>query len=796
MEGGTTVLTCWMFACLIFCINGLTPGCEYVHLTLTCSGPNMTDVPENIFANTTEIKIKHADIKTLNTSAFSQTKKLHGLIVEHSGVTDLVDEAFAELKFLDMISLKGNKLITLQNGIFSNLTLLKVLRLSENSLVSVDGIFDGLTNLEKLSLNDNQIVTIATDTFRDLTSLHHLELNNNKIKEIQPGAFENMKMLMLLGLGDNPIRSVDNIFPSDMMLQYLNQTACELSTFPSDLPSSLKYLKLTKNKIRRISKSDTQRYSDLNALILEDNGLEYIEPGSFSSMTSLTDIFLFVNYLEHIPGPFPASIKSIHLDNNRIESIPPDIFQNGTKLNILSLRINNITSIHTNAFQNIESIQELHLERNTLSILHDETFKFALRLKYLNLNHLTLTAVYPDCFSNLNSLTKLEMSFVRVSKDQVYGNIFRNLPMLEELQLQESPTLAEIFITNLIIERKKVKTITQLNLEDNGLETLSSDVQKYLPNIQKLSLRGNNFHCNANILWLRIWHNIEPDKLHKFDQVRCYLPRHLQGQRIEDVQIGQFNDQTSSENDNLDTVSHPYHIPTDDPFQTTTEQAYYFHYPDYDYEYLYQYDYSNGSTVQSISNHPIPALTFQTTTPLSEDDRKTVNSNNTVETYNHSNNSTIKSISNHSRQATIFKTATPLSDDGKQTENPNIKNHDIGHTGKPPAQNNGGNSSSLKTVGIAFGMAFGVIIVMLFGALLVYKLWQRKRNAAMKTGRHQNGGQDYVFVAAQTDRRDKPEPKVHRKLSRAERGSTTSHASEDITNSDTDMKVYIMDIDA
>lgn len=760
------------FTFIIVIINaiGAIPGCEFTSTRLMCQGPNITSFPETILATITEVHVKHANMETLNTTALKQTKQLHELLVEDSGVSDFVDSDFSELKYLKAISLKGNKLTTLPEGIFSNLSFLKQMRLSENQLVSIEGAFKGLGSLEILSLNDNQISEITINTFKDLTSLHHLELNNNKITKIQPNAFGNMKALMLVGLGSNPITSVANIFPKDMMLQYLNMTACNLTNFPNDLPASLKYLKLTKNKISRISKSDTQLYVHLNALILEENTLSYVEPGTFSQMTALIDIFLFVNNLQKFPGPFPASIKNVYLDNNQISSFPPGMFQNGTTLDILSLRINNITSLSANAFQNVDSIRQLHLERNPFSVLQDDTFKLAKGLEYLNLNRLTLAAVYPDCFFNLTSLTKLEMSFVHVSKDQVHGNIFRNLPRLEELKLQDSPTLAEVFLTNLIIEHKKIKTITKLNLEDNGLESLSSDIQSYLPNLRELSLRGNNFQCNANLVWLRNWHSAEPHKFHKFEQVRCHSPRHLQGLKIQDVTDKQFFDQTGSWNDSQD--------------QDVNTQFYYVSHTTpvyiYDYEDIYPYDYEELSTVESkgFQNHLTPFWTASTSLPVPDND---LNQNN-----------------NQQDNGNDYDVADDVADDAAAGANDDDnKDSNISVVNKNPKQKKHGNASSLKTVGIAFGMAFGVIVVMLLIAFVVYKVWQRKRNARLENRRHQNGGQDYVFISTHTERQDRPEPKVHRKMSRAERGSTTSRASEDITNhTDTNMKVYTLDVDA
>lgn len=769
MDTKITAVSFWMFMSVIsYCAGTTIHGCEYTALSIRCTGSNITQVPEHVHVNTTEISIKNAIIATLNTSTLSSIQNLVELSIEHSGVNDIIEHAFDDLEHLKMVSLKGNNLVTLQSGLFSSLKVLRRLVLAENSLTSVDGIFDGLTHLEVLSLSNNQIITISVDAFKDLRSLHHLELNNNKIRNLQPGTFANTINLMLLGLGSNPLSSLENIFPHDMLLQYLNMTACELTTFPNDLPSSLKHLKLTKNKIRQISKSDTVRYVNMNALILEENGLVYVEPGTFAHMTSLTDIFLFVNNLLQIPGPFPISMKTVYLDNNQIETIPVDMFQNGTNLDVLSLRINNISTVTFNAFQNVILIKELHLERNKITVLQDNMFLLAFGLKFLTLNRLLLTTIYPDCFLGLIKLKRLELSFVHVSKENVYGNIFRNLHALEELQLQESPTLARRFLTDLIVERKMIKTVTELNLQDNGLVALSSDVQKYLPNIQKLSLGGNKFHCNTNLLWLRNWNAIEPEKFYKFDQVRCHLPRHLQGQRVGDVKLWQFYAQTGSHNDSLDTISPDTitttHGPgqtteaTHDMFDVTTEEYIYYGYDmEHDDEDYYQFDYLTYTTITITDGE------YETTT------------------------------------SSIAYNATASSSNG---DNIKIKNsneirtndeNDKDETQTDTLQSNSRNSS-VRAVAIAIGTALGVIVLMLSSALLIYSLWRRKRSAAQENGRHQIEGHDYVFIATTID---KSEMKVHRKMSRAERGSSTSRASEDITNhTDMDMKVYMLDVDA
>ena len=599
--------------------------------------------------------------------------------------------------------------------------------------------------MEKLALEKNNLREITNKTFRDLDKLQHLKLAGNDITKIEPGAFQTNLKLTMVDLSSNPIQNVDSLFKVNLQVHYIDLENCGLREFPKGMPWTVKYLKLSKNNITRITKSETQEYAFISVIILEENNLSYIEKGTFSHMGFLTDVFLIKNDLDMIPGPFPQSLRSLYLDKNKIRTIPMSSFQHGTSLSVLSLRSNQIQEITPASFANLQSIQELHLERNPIEKFHDNTFLFVRGLEYMSLNYLHLTMIYQDCFLGLENLEKLELSFVTIPVGKISGNPFLSTPSLKTLTLQESPTLAQYVLTNDQI-LKSIGNLTSINLKDNNLRTLTSSFQQLLPNLKEIKLAGNEFSCDVNLVWLRKWMALEPEKFQESHNVLCLYPLSLHGTPILDVPISDFKDPEI-----------PYYEPSSStsvtPSNTTTEKTttpfydynYNYYDPDFstydteDYDYNYDYDNHNGTTLFSST----------TSTPKGGNtnfsDEKSLNSDHEIDS---------------------------------------IDKIDVGQ------MNTNHGKATAKTVGIAVATGLGVVFGMLLIAGVIYCFWQRRHHVVHNEQRPCKTADNYVFIVS---KKESEGPSKPRKLTREERGSTTSKASEDITNSaDPTMKVYML----
>ncbi|KAM9000816.1 opticin [Sarcophilus harrisii] len=125
----------------------------------------------------------------------------------------------------------------------------------------------------------NHITHIQSGDFKGLRKLKHIDLSNNCISTIEEDAF---------------------LLP---VLQELLIPENNLASLPR-LPASLVRLDAQFNK-------------------LQSSG---ILPESFKELKNLQFLYLSNNKLDYIPVPLPLSLRSLHLQNNHIQTIAEDTF--------------------------------------------------------------------------------------------------------------------------------------------------------------------------------------------------------------------------------------------------------------------------------------------------------------------------------------------------------------------------------------------------------------------------------------------------------------------------------------
>ncbi|XP_071624570.1 opticin [Heliangelus exortis] len=132
----------------------------------------------------------------------------------------------------------------------------------------------------------------------------HLYARFNHIGAIRAGDFTGLKKLKRIDLSSNSISRVDSdafrLLPS---LQELILPQNQLRALP-DLPHTITHLDARLNRI-------------------PSSGLQ---PQAFRNLKQLQFLHLSDNQLDHIPTPLPQSLRSLHLQNNNIQTMPEDTF--------------------------------------------------------------------------------------------------------------------------------------------------------------------------------------------------------------------------------------------------------------------------------------------------------------------------------------------------------------------------------------------------------------------------------------------------------------------------------------
>ncbi|XP_047697088.1 opticin isoform X1 [Prionailurus viverrinus] len=126
----------------------------------------------------------------------------------------------------------------------------------------------------------------------------------NRISRIRAGDFKGLTKLKKIDLSSNSISSIDDdalrLLPA---LRDLILPENQLAALPM-LPAGIEVLDVRLNR-------------------LQSSG---IQPEAFRGLEKLQFLYLADNLLDSIPGPLPPSLRSLHLQNNMIETMQKDAF--------------------------------------------------------------------------------------------------------------------------------------------------------------------------------------------------------------------------------------------------------------------------------------------------------------------------------------------------------------------------------------------------------------------------------------------------------------------------------------
>ena len=208
---------------------------------------------------------------------------------------------------------------------------------------------------------------------------------------------------------------------SNKIIISANDTA--LSTFPR----GISILKLGRNHISKIKKTDLKRLKHLSQLDVSNCGLAEIEAGAFSSLTKLSKLNMGHNVLKELPAGLFNNTKKLtdlHLGHNNL-TVLPDL-RRVESLIKLDMQWNQLTSVTTEKLgvvniqqltfggNNIKSFNlngtnylSLDLSRNKIKKLGDFTFGYQNQLKFVQLQNNSLSEISPKAFRGIKFIEDL-----------------------------------------------------------------------------------------------------------------------------------------------------------------------------------------------------------------------------------------------------------------------------------------------------------------------------------------------------------------------------------------------------
>ncbi|KFQ29678.1 Leucine-rich repeat-containing protein 19, partial [Mesitornis unicolor] len=152
-----------------------------------------------------------------------------------------------------------------------------------------------------------------------------------------------------------------------------------------------------------------------------------------------------------------------------LSNIPPNLFQNITKLNLKNNKIT-LKESDKETLQSFINLTELYLNENMVTVLHNYSFCNLTKLVILDISNNHILIVHTAAFAGLSQLSVLNLSYNKIT--QLDSAVFTYL-----------------------------KSLAVLNLQSNFLK--SFHIKSF--QLIKIVLAGNPWTCSCDLLDLQIW---------------------------------------------------------------------------------------------------------------------------------------------------------------------------------------------------------------------------------------------------------------------------------------------------
>nr|XP_033810231.1 leucine-rich repeat and fibronectin type-III domain-containing protein 4 [Geotrypetes seraphini]XP_033810232.1 leucine-rich repeat and fibronectin type-III domain-containing protein 4 [Geotrypetes seraphini] len=209
-----------------------------------------------------------------------------------------------------------------------------------------------------------------------------------------------------------------------------------------------------------------------------------------------------------VPSNIDRRTVELRLADNFIQMVEQENFLNMSGLVDLTLSRNTIDSLQPYAFGDLESLRSLHLDGNRLTEIHEDDLRGMLNLQHLIINNNQLVSISIIAFNDfLSTLEDLDLSYNNLNTAP--WEAIQNMVSLHTLNLDHN--LIDYIMEGTFAELYK---LSRLDMTSNRLYTLRPDPlfarsqtgiispTPYMSNIV-LNFGGNPLHCNCELLWLR-----------------------------------------------------------------------------------------------------------------------------------------------------------------------------------------------------------------------------------------------------------------------------------------------------
>lgn len=300
-------------------------------------------------------------------------------------------------------------------------------------------------------------------------------------------------------------------------------TKTQLTAVPHDIPSTVKGFYLSENKIQNIKENDFKTLSGLTQLDLKRNRISTIDTGAFANLISLKIFSLNNNKLEELGDDIfggLSNLTELRIGSNHIKRVASTSFKSLTSLTFLDIsknQLHHVTKVHS-ILQQLPNLKTLIVKNNWLTTFESwQLTNNSIKLAALDLskNPIAVFRITEDVFPNLTWLSigappkKLKMKWdihnktflSRVSTLDISG-LQMDHDDMKTLRENFNPSLTALRmndmrhtrLTALINVSCTIPTVSKLQLRQNNLLYVSSNLFELCINVKELDLSKNHIN--------------------------------------------------------------------------------------------------------------------------------------------------------------------------------------------------------------------------------------------------------------------------------------------------------------
>ena len=366
--------------------------------------------------------------------------------------------------------------------------------------------FTGPMNWNRNSNYSTDFATLHAANLSNLKYLVHLTLTKSGIKDLIEEPFLQVTRLQSLNLSHNLIQhlSAEVFNGANNHLRVLDLSHNYLTDLHDPglfyLPH-LKHLNLAYNSFNISAWTDIfSKTHVVGTLILDGNYIQHVKGSMFNYLDRLEILSLkncdittvnidFEFYLPHL--------VRLELQWNEISDLHATLFSNPSKLDFLYLDHNLIDSISVNSLAGLH-LHTLSLSFNNISYINPDAF-INLKITELNLSENKLGFIQNGTFSPLAfTLLKLSLS----------SNSIENDLNITELRLLRQLNLSGNALSVIPESIHHLPHLRSLDLSCNQLQTLNAQDLQLILTLDYVDLYSNTWHCDCGLLdfyqqWLK-----------------------------------------------------------------------------------------------------------------------------------------------------------------------------------------------------------------------------------------------------------------------------------------------------